>query len=657
MEGLPGAGKTTLAIALTRHAGVRRHFNEGILFASLGPRADAMMTLSYWAKGLGTDTTGLSSATTLSQAVRDSIDQRRILLVIDDVWNLDAARTLRCGGPNCSHLVTTRDRAIARAFTSTGWTCTLPALDDEEAYQLLQALAPEACAAEPGRVRSLLHAVGGLPIAVSLIGGYLAAPEHTMYAELFPDLSEKALEEMSDPKRRLQLVDNRLGVSRGEPVTLEGTVAVSLEDLPDPTQQVFFGLGAFAPKPERFSPEAAVAVTKGTNAELAVLAARNLVQVSQADRQLTIHPILADVARKRSNETATTRHREYYLTFAMKHGLREEYSPFYDQTLAHDWSPIADAYGQIAQAWRNTPDAETLLDWLETLQPYLRARELWPEYLKLADQVLDMVLSQGMRREEGILRSNMGLAHYCLLEWSEAANLFQAALPILEEFDRAGHGRTLHNLGMVYHAQGQDSTALDYMKGAVGVLQEVEDVSGVAATFTDMAIILKASGYARQADTCFETAYALLEKVRNNPTAESALTNVLMTPLFRGNRDLQKPFLLFLVNKGVELQGAEVDFEGHIVLGVIRDEDDTADYWHAVFADGKRVEAGYIDRLPGDSDVVIMLDQQEAKSFVEGTYKLRPESVTGDVELLGKFIGRYLTDVPYLNSAYYHYYQ
>jgi len=45
---------------------------------------------------------------------------------------------------------------------------------------MLQALAPEACAANPARVQSLLRAVGGLPLAVSLMGGDLSAPEHSM---------------------------------------------------------------------------------------------------------------------------------------------------------------------------------------------------------------------------------------------------------------------------------------------------------------------------------------------------------------------------------------------------------------------------------------------------------------------------------------------
>ena len=44
-----------------------------------------------------------------SQVVRNVIGQRRILLVIDDAWHADAAGLLRCGGPGCAHLLTTRN--------------------------------------------------------------------------------------------------------------------------------------------------------------------------------------------------------------------------------------------------------------------------------------------------------------------------------------------------------------------------------------------------------------------------------------------------------------------------------------------------------------------------------------------------------------------
>lgn len=68
-------------------------------------------------------------------------------------------------------------------------------------------MAPEACAADPGAAHSLAQAVGGLPLALELVGGYLAAPER----HYFPDLATAALAELTDPSYRLRLAQRRLG--------------------------------------------------------------------------------------------------------------------------------------------------------------------------------------------------------------------------------------------------------------------------------------------------------------------------------------------------------------------------------------------------------------------------------------------------------------
>ena len=123
-----------------------------------------------------------------AQAVRNAIGQKRLLLVIDDAWDLAAAEPLRCGGPGCGHLLTTRDQALARAFAGARHLVQVPELAQDPAFELLRRLAPEACQADPPAARRLAQAVGGLPLALELVGGFLAAPERS----LFPELSAEA---------------------------------------------------------------------------------------------------------------------------------------------------------------------------------------------------------------------------------------------------------------------------------------------------------------------------------------------------------------------------------------------------------------------------------------------------------------------------------
>ncbi len=119
--------------------------------------------------------------------------------------------------------------------------------------------------------------MGGLPLALELLGGYLAEPERS----LFPELSEAAFAELADPATRLALAQVRLGSVSGERQTLAETIALSLDELADIRPEAvaaFYALGAFAPKPARFDLEAAKAVTEADAATLALLIARSLLE-------------------------------------------------------------------------------------------------------------------------------------------------------------------------------------------------------------------------------------------------------------------------------------------------------------------------------------------------------------------------------------------
>ena len=167
VEGLPGVGKTTLAVALVHHPGIRRRFKDGVLWASLGLNADVASALMKWAtalekaKILNEDVSQVPGLAERAEVLRNAIGQLRMLLVIDDVWDIEVANTLRCGGPNCCHLVTTRDKGIARKFAGSAYEDSLPALDEIQALQLLRKLAPEACDFDQEGATALAQAVGG----------------------------------------------------------------------------------------------------------------------------------------------------------------------------------------------------------------------------------------------------------------------------------------------------------------------------------------------------------------------------------------------------------------------------------------------------------------------------------------------------------------
>jgi tetratricopeptide (TPR) repeat protein len=512
-EGLPGVGKTALATALAHHKQVLEHFEDGVLWAGLGQQADVMSALGQWAAVLGLDESQLVEVEQRKQAVRRAIGQRRLLLVIDDAWGLEAAEAMRCGGPNCVHLLTSRDKGLARQFAGTAQVMSVPTLEDDLAFALLKAIAPEAYAADPETARRLAEAVGGLPLAIELLGGYLARPE----SSYFPALQSKALDEMNDPQQRLQLAAARLG-GTGQKVTLQDTIALSLDGLREmeggeETVTAFYALGAFAPKPETFSVDAAKAVAECDESVLALLVARNLVALQgERGEQLALHQVLADVARTEMHEAATERHRAYYL--ALVNEDRE------------DWQRIGVAYGQIKWALAQSPltDVQLLVG---ALGIYHRRQGLWADYLSLAERGLESARANGNRKLEGTLLNNIGSVYHSLGQPTKAINYLNQALSISEEIsNQVGVGEIYNNIGNVYHSLGQLEKALNYYNRALSVLKRMGKEKLVAATFNNIGSVYQNLGQLRMALHYYNLALPIMEKMDDQASVATALGNI-----------------------------------------------------------------------------------------------------------------------------------
>jgi len=473
-EGLPGVGKTTLAVALAHHPKVRRHFREGILWAGLGKQADVMSALASWAEALKMDVSDRLTEQERAQAIRNAIGQGRYLLVIDDAWDIEAARHLRCGGPNCCHLLTTRNQTLARQFADAAQAVAVPVLEPDPAFGLLQTLAPEACAADPDAARALAQSVGGLPLVLELLGGYLAAPENSLFA----DLSTESLAELSDPEKRLQLAQVRLGSHEHAEVTLAKTIELSLADLPTPALDAFLALGAFAPKPEQFGRAAAEAVAQTNARTLALLAARNLLEVEEGTERLALHQTLAEFSRHhtKADPEATTRHRDYYLAQANED--------------PEDWQRIEAIYGQLKWAWANALEDESELDLIWALRIYQGRRGLWRDYLNWAKQGLTLAEKNEWREVAGTLLNNIGWVYNQLGQRHEALDYHERALPIREEVgDRAGVATTLNNIGEVYRQLESNEKALSYFERTLPILEEIDNRAGLAATLNNIGLV------------------------------------------------------------------------------------------------------------------------------------------------------------------------
>ncbi|MBD1858520.1 MULTISPECIES: toll/interleukin-1 receptor domain-containing protein [Leptolyngbya] len=166
IAGLGGVGKSVLATALVLDAEVQERFEDGILWVTLGQNPDLQSLLGDWIRTLDKSRESYS-ATTLEAASRylqTLLIEKRMLLVVDDVWIGAHVEHFRVGGAECRMLVTTREAQIEGAEVHA-----LDLMSEEEAIALVrQKLNRQWNPAQESEVKAFAKSLGYLPLALDL---------------------------------------------------------------------------------------------------------------------------------------------------------------------------------------------------------------------------------------------------------------------------------------------------------------------------------------------------------------------------------------------------------------------------------------------------------------------------------------------------------
>ncbi|MBV9711626.1 MAG: helix-turn-helix domain-containing protein, partial [Ktedonobacteraceae bacterium] len=300
LNGLPGVGKTTLAIALAHDPEVRAHFQHGILWAGLGPDPNLDRRLIRWGTMLGLSSGEMSNMQDreeLALSLRSAIGTRSMLLIIDDAWDVNDALTFKVGGPNCAHLITTRYTAIAVHVAGEGAT-RLQELTTDESMELLRLLAPQVINQEEQKALDLVEAVGGLPLALTLMGNYLRLQAYSGQARRI----QSALQRLKDTAGRMQIEEPRGPVERHpsmptqKTLSLQSIISVTDQQLSAEARKALYALSVLPSKPDNFSEEAVVAVTDCSLDAIDELIDAGLLETSIEGRYM-LHQTIADYAR------------------------------------------------------------------------------------------------------------------------------------------------------------------------------------------------------------------------------------------------------------------------------------------------------------------------------------------------------------------------
>ncbi len=522
LDGLPGVGKTTVAVRVAWDREVLQHFRGGVLWAGVGPQGSADGALNRWAAALGVELGPVADASArarlLSPALQEKAEGAPVLLVVDDVWTWEQVRPFKeIAFPGCAHLVTTRDAELARRFA--GDEIRVETLPDGEAEDFVARRCPGAREAEPEAFRALVRAVGGLPLGLALIAEELGRHEGQA------SWVRKAIERLAVVEARLALEadEGRPGLE-GVPSTLRAIVELSVTALGEDEQAAFEALGAFAAKPADFGREAVLAVWEAEEERgddgLRGLVKRGLLEVSGEGR-FALHQVLSAVAAARLGEDR---------------GARERHAGFYRALMdadREDWRRIDGELEQIRCAWgwlEGRPDtAAEVLACVHAIRILHGRRGLQRERLAWLERGLAAARSLKQPGDEAALVNNIGGVHSDLGEQARALEYYEQALPLRRAVgDRGGEATTLNNIGGVHSALGEQARALEYYEQALPLLRAVGDRGGEATTLNNIGTVHSALGEQARALEYYEQALPLLRAVGDRGGEATTLNNIGM---------------------------------------------------------------------------------------------------------------------------------
>ncbi|GIV83187.1 MAG: hypothetical protein KatS3mg052_0194 [Candidatus Roseilinea sp.] len=288
--GMPGIGKSALLTYAANHAQVIRQFPDGVLWADLGPtQATPAELLRSWSSALGASVFDLAAlgddVRMLSGWVQRALADRRMLIVLNDVGDIARARALLLGGPACGYLIAAQRVEVAVALAPVHHVA-VPLFSPEHARALLTTLAPALAEVEAEALEPILEWCGGLPLALVLVGRYLARVMHAQQ----PRRLRAVLDQLRDARSRQTLFTGAEGAPLGE---LGQIVQAQIAQLAPSHARALYSLAALPPRPAEFDETTVLAMLAGDVRALDALVDAGL--LTCAGGWYSLHPVVRDV--------------------------------------------------------------------------------------------------------------------------------------------------------------------------------------------------------------------------------------------------------------------------------------------------------------------------------------------------------------------------
>ncbi|HEY7880715.1 MAG TPA: BTAD domain-containing putative transcriptional regulator, partial [Streptosporangiaceae bacterium] len=236
LSGTAGTGKTALAIRFGHQ--VAKRFPGGQLYVNLRgldpatPPMEPAEALRLFLDALGVPPYRIPADTEGRSALfRSLLDDRQMLIVLDNARNVAQVRPLLPGAPGSLVVVTTRNELTGLVAAEGAVPLTLDVLGDVEAHEMLaRRLGRARVAAESGAADEIIAACARLPLALSIAAGRAAGRPKRPLTELAAELH--------DARGRLDALE------AGDAVTnVRAVLSWSYDQLSEPAARMFRLLG------------------------------------------------------------------------------------------------------------------------------------------------------------------------------------------------------------------------------------------------------------------------------------------------------------------------------------------------------------------------------------------------------------------------------
>jgi tetratricopeptide (TPR) repeat protein/transcriptional regulator with XRE-family HTH domain len=530
LQGAYGAGKTSLTVALALDKEVQAFFPQGILWASLGQHPNVIGHLSRWGGLLGIPSREMSRVTSFADWKRlflVRITGQRLLLVIDDIWDVEQARHLLIGGSQCVYLMTTHLEKQLDKLAQQENIFRVGELNSRYGVELLEEFVPEFVHEKPEEARKLVEVVGGLPLALTIMGKYLQWETYGQRSLQIQQLLEMLRTRGAQAQLTMLLNPSEL-FTNASPQLLS-TIKVNIEQLDEKTREDLLAILAFPARPNTFSEEAVRQVSGVSLKSLDHLEKIGLLQRA-GDRysldQAVINYVRVDPERDDRLLYLQEQMVEFFAAYIEKHANN------YDalEVEADNILVALTFAAQFVLKQESKVFLDIFIKGVNTIAPFLESRGM---YVLVKEPLLEVKKMARQLDEGALMAVLLHLGRIAELgseseEMDDAINYYENGLKIARKLgDEDMQVQLLLCLGEVCNNSGNDSKAEQYSLEGLHLVQgRAREEQRMAFLLNNLGEIASTRGKVVDANAHYHRALQYAQQAGDWETAGTVLQNL-----------------------------------------------------------------------------------------------------------------------------------